>query len=292
MYGSDVRRSKNIPITVLVQTKNEEMAIESCVSTLRDFDEVIVVDSDSSDDTAKLAENCGATVVNFTWNGRYPKKKQWQLDNLKTRNNWVLFLDADETLEPALIEELRVLFSSGVVTVGAFDIRLRYTFSGRELRFGHYVIKRALVSRQRVSFPVFDDLDIPGMGELEGHYQPTVRGATGRLSGRILHNDPDPVRTWFDRHNKYSDWEANLRLSHASASAVGKNRSQQGRIFARLPFKPLVFFLYSYVLKLGILDGRAGLDYAIALSMYYWQIGVKYRELQRGASEIDARGHL
>jgi len=272
-----------IPITVLVQTKNEEVGIADCLVKLVDFDEVIVVDSDSTDRTKEIAEALGAVVVNFTWNGRYPKKKQWQLDNLNTRNEWVLFIDADESPQPDLIAELRRLFANGDAGAGAvaFDIDLDYVFAGRRLRHGHRVTKRCLVRKGFVMFPEVDDLDAPGMGELEGHYQPEANQSVSRLQGRILHNDLDPVATWFARHNKYSDWEAHLRTRSSLREQIRGRRTLKGRVFDRVPFKPLLFFMYAYFGRVGFLDGRAGFDYALALAMYYWQIGVKARELAR-----------
>lgn len=272
-----------IPISVLVQTKNEEVGIAACIRGLRDFDEVIVVDSMSDDRTAQIARELGATVVEFEWNGEYPKKKQWQIENARTRHDWVLFMDADETPTPELVHELRHLFSDGSehLDAAAFDIDLDYVFAGRTLRHGHRVTKRCLIDRKRVTFPVVDDIGIPGMGELEGHYQPQANGPVRRVSGRILHNDLDPVGTWFARHNKYSDWEAHLRARGSTKVAVRGLRTQKGRVFDAVPFKPLVFFIYAYVLRGGFLDGRAGLDYAVALSTYYWQIDLKSRELAR-----------
>lgn len=276
------RTLPKLPVTVLVQTKNEENGIAVCVDALRDFQQVIVVDSNSTDRTVEIAAAHGAQVVNFTWNGRYPKKKQWQLDNLDTLHEWILFMDADEFPSPALIAELRE-FPFDDVTIAAADIDLDYRFAGRVLRYGHRVTKRALVRRGMVRFPIIDDLAAPGMGELEGHYQPEASGRVVSLKGRILHDDKDPVRTWFDRHNRYSDWEAHLRMNSTLRKNIASKRTLKGRVFDAVPFKPLAFFVYGYIVRAGFLDGRAGLDYAIALSMYYWQIGVKHRELKRAS---------
>ncbi|PRY64664.1 glycosyltransferase involved in cell wall biosynthesis [Glaciihabitans tibetensis] len=270
---------EKLQITVLVQTKNEEVGIGACLSQLTDFDEVIVVDSNSTDRTREIAVEHGAKVFLFTWNGAYPKKKQWQLENLATEHDWVLFMDADESPTPELISELRSAvheMESGVVD--GYDIPLDYVFAGRDLKYGHRVVKRALLNKRRAAFPTMNDLAAPGMGELEGHYQPVVTGETRRLKGAIRHDDKDPVRTWFTRHNGYSDWEAYLR-THASVRAdVAVRRSRQGRLFDSVPFKPLVFFAYAFILRAGFRDGRAGLDYALALAFYYWQIELKVRE--------------
>jgi len=284
-----MKTTELIPITVLVQTLNEEIGIRHCLEKLKRFDEVIVVDSNSTDSTASICESLGFSVVSFTWDGSYPKKKQWQLENVSTRNEWVLFVDADETPSAELLAELEALFSPDLPQAcAAYEIELDYVFAGRPLKHGHRVVKRALLNRNSARFPEMDDLDAPGMGELEGHYQPEVHGKVLRLSGRLVHEDKDPVRTWFDRHNRYSDWEAYLRTHPKTKRMTRERRSSQGKIFDLMPFKPLIFFFYSYVFRSGWRDGRAGFDYAIALSTYYWQIELKVREILRHRREVRA----
>lgn len=273
--------SDKIPISVLIQTKNEEVGIAACIRGLADFEEVIVVDSNSSDRTVEIAEREGARVVNFTWSGRYPKKKQWQLENLETKFDWVFFVDADESPRPELIDELRHVFSwPERRDLAALDVDLDYVFARRVLKHGHRVTKRCIVHKDRVRFPEMNDLNAPGMGELEGHYQPDVSGSAMRVRGRLLHNDLDPVATWFTRHNKYSTWEAHLRMDHKLRGEIARRRTLKGRVFDAVPFKPFLFFVYAYLVRAGFLDGRAGFDYAFALSAYYWQIGLKTRELE------------
>lgn len=269
-----------LPITAIVSTKNEERALANCLDGLQEFDEVIVVDSVSTDATRTIARERGVQVVPFSWNGEYPKKKQWILNHVVTKHPWILWIDADERPQAALIAELTSLVSSSRIDrIAAADIELEYHFAGQRLKHGHRVVKRSLVHRNRVRYPELDDLDVAGMGELEGHYQPTPRGETVRLSSRLIHADPDPVSSWVARHNGYSDWEAVLRTRPHVAHAARQHRSRGGQVFDRVPAKPLVFFLYSFVLKAGFLDGRAGFDYAVALSWYYWLIGNKVREL-------------
>ncbi|GIG53784.1 glycosyltransferase family 2 protein [Demequina activiva] len=274
--------SGQLPISAIVLTKDEAPGIVRCVERLADFDDVIVVDSLSTDGTPQLAEAAGARVVDFVWNGAYPKKKQWSLDHAGARHDWVLLLDADEAPTAALVTELRTLLPElRARSRGAYDIRLRYKFAGRFLDHGHTVVKRSLVDRTAARFPEIDDLDAPGIREVEGHYQPQTERGIGRVKGRIEHDDVDPIASWFERHNRYSGWEAHLRARGDARREVASRRSAKGRLFDRVPFKPLSFFAYSYLLKAGFLDGRAGFDYAVALSTYYWQIGVKYRELRR-----------
>ncbi|WP_225845138.1 glycosyltransferase [Streptomyces sp. HPF1205] len=270
-----------LPLAVIIPTKDEAENIARTVSSvLGRVEAVVVVDSDSSDATVAIARDLGAQVVAYAWDGRYPKKKQWCLDRVRPEIPWVLFLDGDETPSAELLAELRELFAAGPPPAGAYDIPLGYWFGGRRLRHGHTIVKRALVDRTRCRFPEVGDLDAPGMGEQEGHYQP-VADVVGRLRSPIEHEDLDPVRTWFDRHNRYSDWEAWLEVHPDVREGVRLAKTRQGQVFHRAPFKPLVSFAYAYLWKRGFLDGRAGFDYAVAMSFYRWQIGVKAREARR-----------
>lgn len=268
-------------ISVIVLAKNEEAGLGNTLERLKDFDDVIVVDSLSDDRTVEIAREHGARVVDFSWNGQYPKKKQWAVENAGATNEWVLLLDADEFPSTQLLAELVELQESlGASSHGAFDINLLYRFAGRYLRYGHVVTKRSLLHTGRAAFPVIDDLDAPGIREVEGHYQPATAAPIGKLRNRIVHDDRDPVSSWFARHNRYSDWEAHLRMNSALRKDIASKRTLKGRVFDSVPFKPLLFFGYAYVGRAGFLDGRAGFDYATALATYYWQIGVKTRELR------------
>lgn len=283
LVNEKVLSMSKISATALILTKNEEAGIAQCIRGLQDFDEVIVVDSQSNDKTVEMSKNLGVQVVPFVWNGNYPKKKQWMLSNIKTKHSWVLYVDADESPTDALLHEIKNLDLGDRTPEAAFDIPLEYVFAGKTLKFGHKVVKRALVHKGRVFFPEVHDLDAPGIGEVEGHYQPKPiepGGRIGTLNNKLRHDDKDPVRTWFDRHNRYSDWEAYLRIHSSVRKQVANARSTQGKLFDAVPCKPLVFFLYSYVMRQGFRDGRAGFDYAFALACYYWQIGLKAREMK------------
>ncbi|MEC4017832.1 glycosyltransferase family 2 protein [Streptomyces sp. H27-D2] len=268
---------KKLPIVVAIPTKNEAENIETTVrSVIGQFEHVVVIDSNSTDDTQALAAALGAEVVPYEWDGKYPKKKQWCLDNVHPETPWLLFLDGDETPSRELIAELRRVFARPVA-VAAFDIPLGYWFAGKRLRHGYTIVKRALMDRTRCRFPELGDLDAPGMGEQEGHYQP-VAESSATLSSAIEHEDLDPVRTWFERHNRYSDWEAWLEHHPEVKEEIRRIKTRQGQLFHKVPFKPLVSFGYAYLYKRGFLDGRAGFDYALAMSFYRWQIALKTRE--------------
>lgn len=271
-----------LAISALLCVKNEERDLPATLAVLaHTFSEIVVVDSSSTDGTVAIARRSGARVVQFEWNGSYPKKKQWSLENVEFANAWVFFFDGDERPSEELLRELSAVDWADHLSVDAYFVPITYGFAGHLLRFGYVVRKCALVRLGRVQFPVVPDLDIPGITEVEGHYQPHVQGRIDALRGAIVHEDTDGISAWFDRHNRYSDWEAHVKLDGSARDIVRRHKSRQGQIFDRIPFKALTFFVYSYVVRRGFLDGRAGFDYAIGLSMYRWQIGVKARELRR-----------
>src|SRR5580698_5343846 len=97
---------RSVPVSVIVPVKNEANNLRRCLPALAWADEIFVVDSRSSDETADVAEALGATVVQFHFNGTYPKKKNWALENLPFRNEWIMIVDADEVVLPALAAEV------------------------------------------------------------------------------------------------------------------------------------------------------------------------------------------
>lgn len=267
-------------VSVLIVAKDESLMISRCVKSALAVGPVFVVDSQSRDGTAEIAASRGAQVFPFEWDGQYPKKKQWALDNLPFPGRWVLLLDGDEIVSPRLAAEVRAVVQTSRDTA-AYDATLSYYFLGRQLRHGHLIRKRILFDRLQMAFPELDDLGVDNPMEIELHVQPVplIPGGSaqiGDLRTPLIHDDREPLRHYFDRHNRYSDWEAYLR-SCSGASTQTPFRTRQGQVWARVPFKPLVFFLYAYVLRAGFLDGRAGFHYAVSQAFYYWQISLKTR---------------
>lgn len=271
-------------------TLNEIDSLPTCLRALRDFDQVFVVDSDSDDGTPEMAADFGATVVPFRWNGRYPKKKQWCLENLPFRNAWVLYVDADEEVTRELAQEIRATVTQGGAREAGYLIRLDLVFMGRRLRYGHKSQKLSLFLHERTRFAPLDDLDAVNSGEVELHYQPRVEGEVRRLASSLIHRDHKSLFHYFARHNKYSDWEAAVRHRGALQTvdeSHSRVRKRLKAVFAVLPFKGLIAFLHSYVVLGGALDGRAGLAYALSRGFYYWQIGLKIREIEERRSGHD-----
>ncbi|MFV3131750.1 glycosyltransferase family 2 protein [Niveispirillum sp. KHB5.9] len=266
-----------IPISVIIMTRNEAANIANCLIPLARFAQVLVVDSHSEDGTSAIAATRGAEVLSFHWNGRYPKKKQWSLSHPAIRQDWVLFVDADERVTPELVVELAALMRTGP-QAAAYFIDSRPQWLGRVLRHGTPYRKIALLNRRHARFPVCPDLHVARMWEVEGHYQPIIDGPVGRLSSVMIHADAKPPADWFDRHNRYSDWEAALAHGGGAAALLAGERGVRRlakRLLAALPGRPLLAFLHAYLWHLGFLDGKAGLHHAMSRAFYYWSIDLK-----------------
>ena len=265
-----------IPLSVVIMTKNEELRLPACLQSLRgEFPAVFVVDSNSTDKTCAIAEAAGAKVVNFTWNGKYPKKKQWSLETLPFPNDWILYVDADERLTPELIAELKSISWDNLNDVGAYWISADPMWLGRRLRHGQSNNKICLQHRTRSVFPVVDDLDT-AKNEVEGHYQPVIKGETRALIARMTH-DCDPLSGWFRRHVHYAEIAAVMQDRALSRHEKGF-RAFCKNLFYKLPFQGFIIFLYGYIWRRGFLDGREGLDYALARAWYYELIALFRRK--------------
>jgi glycosyltransferase involved in cell wall biosynthesis len=279
-----------IPATAVVLTRDEAPNIGACLApVVGRFRRVVVVDSHSRDGTAEIAAAAGADVVPFSWDGGYPKKKQRALDGLGPDERWAFLLDADERATPELLDEMEALFRAGPRRA-AYWVEARPVFLGRALRFGRRHRKISLLDRTRARFPVVDDLDVPEMWEVEGHYQPVVDGGVGRLRSAMLHADAKPLDAWFDRHERYAAWEAALaRDGRRDRLGAWEGPARRLALAAsrRVPARPLAAFADSYLLRLGFLDGSAGLHWALARAFHCWRV-----EVRRRALDLDAAGAL
>lgn len=214
-------------------------------------------------------------VESFDWDGRYPKKRQWCLDRLSLKHDWVLFVHADEIVPPDLVGELAALDFAHCDAAGYF-IKGRYVVDGQPLRYGLQNNKLCLFDRRHLEFPVVDDLDVPGMGEIEGHYQPVLKAGhedarIGQIQTPLLHYALDDQVLWRVRHAGYATWEAAMIARGAYPVDPVPGRERLKRLFRRLPpvIRGAIAFLDSYIVKAGFLDGAVGWRLAQSRWAYY-----------------------
>ena len=271
------------PLSILIPSRNERANIRACIESARFAGEVVVVDSGSTDGTREIAAELGATVVDFAWNGSYPKKKNWALANVPWRHEWVFILDADERITPELAAELaRTVSAPGAE---GYYVNRRFWFMGDWLRHcGYYPSWNLRLFRHglgRYEQPA-GGADT-GSGDNEVHEHVILNGRTGRLSNAMNHFAYPTLEVWVEKHNRYSNWEA--RRTDASAAAridpALRRKRQLKDLAARLPFRPSLRFAYHYVIRAGFLDGYRGYVFCRLLAFYEFLSVAKARELGR-----------
>ena len=274
---------KKIPITVIVPVRNEEKNLLNMLPLLDEFDEVIVVDSHSTDKTSEIVESFGYQLVEFDWNGHFPKKRNWTLRNVPIRNEWVFFVDADEYMTPEFINALREEFNDTKDNVGYWVYYTNY-FMGHLLKHGDPIHKLALFKKSAGEYEhtdAEDDDNSWGYAGLELHEQPVLKGGTiGTIKAKVDHKENRGLEAYIKKHNEFSTWEANRYLKQLNVrDRKGKTLRQHVK-YALLDSWVLssIYFIYVYFFKLGFLDGRAGYVYASLKKHYFFTIKAKIDE--------------
>ena len=255
---------RSVAVSVVVLSRDEEVNIARCLASVAWADQVVVVDSGSADDTVPIARSLGADVVEQPWLG-FSGQREFALRLPELRHDWVYFVDADEWVSPQLAEEI----AARLVTpaCAAFAHRLRLVFQGTWIRHcgwytGSWVVR--LADRRYAKF------DGSPIGE-----RVRVDGPVGRLDNDIVDEDRKGLAAWLHKHVNY----AQLHAQHRGPSAPLRDRLRRIRsrshadtrpfmrallkdlVFPSIPVKPVALFIYMYLVRLGILDGRAGLRF-------------------------------
>jgi glycosyltransferase involved in cell wall biosynthesis len=277
-----VRPTRRAPVTTMIFTLNEAVHLPSCLATLEWCDDVIVVDSMSTDATREIARGWGARVVEHPFEG-FGSQRSWALEHAAPRHHWVLILDADERVPPELAAEMASALAGGAPGIGAFRLRRRFHMWGRWLRhsslYPSWVVR--LVHRERVRY-----ID-------RGHAETQeVRGDVRELTHDLIDENLRGIDEWFARQNRYARHEADYELAHEagglrlrdllSADPL-RRRAALKRVGWRIPARPLVYFAYSYLWRGGWRDGRDGLVFCAMKALYQGMIAVKKYDARRRA---------
>jgi glycosyltransferase involved in cell wall biosynthesis len=281
-----------VPVSFLIPVRNEAANLPRCLESISWADEIWVVDSQSTDGTAAIAEAAGARVVQFHFNGRWPKKRNWALENLAFQHEWVFLIDADETLPPEAAEELRAI-AGGSGDCAAYQIDRRFWFLGQWLNHAYRPnwILRFFRHRQ-ARYALLTDAAISS-ADHEIHEPMVVDGKIGRLRSEMAHYAFPTIESFVERHNVYSNWEAHVTLSE-EGKPPGHDfgwRQRLKRWSRHLPCRPLLRFLFVYVWQRGFLDGRAGYYFARLHAMYEFLSVAKTYELRLRRNEDSRLGH-
>jgi glycosyltransferase involved in cell wall biosynthesis len=268
------KQAPPVPVSVIVPIRNEAKNLARCLASVGWVDEIFVIDSESTDGSQRIAEEFGARVVQFEFNGTWPKKKNWALENLPFRNEWVFILDADEVL----LAEAETDFRTAIANAGektGYWINRRFMFMGRWLRYAYYPNWNLRLFRHSLGrYEKLTDV-ATASGDNEVHEHVVVQGPTGRLRCEIDHYAFPSVEVFVEKHNRYSNWEARVAIAEQLAqsaeglqSATVAQRRKLKQLSQRLPFRPLLRFLYVYLWQKGFLDGREGYYFARLHAFY------------------------
>jgi glycosyltransferase involved in cell wall biosynthesis len=272
-----------LDLTIVIPVKNEELNLPQCLRAIgKDLaTNVVVLDSGSTDRTQEIAEGFGAEVIDFVWNGKFPKKRNWYLRNHELNTKWVLFLDADEYLTPEFKTDLRNTLS-GADKNGYW---LNYTvyFLGKELKGGYPLKKLALF---KVNSGEYEQIEEEHWSKLdmEVHEHPVIKGEVGVIRSKIDHQDFRGTSNFILKHNEYASWEAASFLkSRASQHSDHWTLKQKLKYrLMRSVFMIPAFFFGSYILYQGFRDGARGFAHAVLRMSYYTQVYCKIQE-QKGS---------
>lgn len=264
-------------LSVLILTLNEECNLADCLWSVREADDIVVLDSFSSDRTVAIAQEMGARVVQRQFDN-YAAQRNAGLNETPYKHPWVLMVDADERVTPELWAEMRAAIATAAPTVNIFHMRRKDywfrqwikrssgypTWFGRLVRVGHVTIER----------------------EINEQY--VAQGESRFLNGHLLHYPFNKKAAyWFERHNRYSSMEADALLAERrqriavrglwSGTPIERRKTMK-QIAYRLPGRPLWVFLYLCVVRGGFWDGRAGVRYCILRTIYEYMIDLKVKE--------------
>lgn len=266
-------------VSVCIPVRNEALNLPACLAALGDFDEVVVVDSGSTDGTVQIAEDHGATVLQFEWDGRFPKKRNWAVRNHAFKHPWVLFLDADERMNEVFVDELRQVLPT--TPHSGFWISFTNWFMGKPLRYGDVMRKLALFRRDAGEYEQFPE-DSWSRLDMEVHEHPVLSGSVGCLQTRLEHHDFRDLHSYLAKHNEYSSWETRryLWLQEAGSEAWAALTPRQQFKYRHLEkwWFPWFYWMVAVVVKRGFLDGSAGFTLARLKRRYFDEIRLKIRE--------------
>ncbi|MEI8234917.1 MAG: glycosyltransferase family 2 protein [Verrucomicrobiota bacterium] len=282
-----------MPVSILIPIKNEAENLPRCLRSVAWADDVFVVDSASTDGSRRIAEAHGAKVVQFAFNGVWPKKKNWALENLPFKYDWVFILDADEVLPPEAEAELRAIAADPHRAEAGYWINRRFMFMGKWLQHAYYPNWNLRFFRHKLGrYEQLTGVDTHS-GDNEVHEHVIVQGKTGFLRAEMDHYAFPSVEVFVEKHNRYSNWESRVALDRYLQASEG--RLQKGEVGLRrrlkqlshrLPCRGWLRFLYVYLWQRGFLDGREGYYFARLHGFYeFLSVAKTYELKQKNAAQ-------
>jgi len=268
-------------ISIFIQTLNEEDNLPRCVESLSWSDDIVVLDSFSSDSTEEIAKSYGCRFYQRPYDGR-ANNQNWAVENIEFKHPWVYYSDADEVVPSELRDEILQVTSDVARPEIAYRVRFKNMFMDRWIK--HSSMYPSWIAR------LFKPDKI--RWEREANPVAIIDGPVGFLQNHFYHYSFNKgFNAWFEKHNNYSNYEAEETLkslcngdfkpSEVFSRDPAIRRAALKRLSFRMPGRPFAKFAYMYLLRAGFLDGRAGLTYCTLQAIYEYMICCKVRELRR-----------
>lgn len=264
-------------ISVIILTKNEEADLPGCLNSLTWTDDIHILDSFSTDNTCQIAKQHGAKVTANAFES-FGKQRNYALENIAVKYNWILFLDADEVCTPQFANEILLATDNAQDDTAGFyccwKMMLQDIWLKKCDNFPKWQLR--LLRKGRITYKDF------GHGQKED----MVNGQALYIKEPYIHfGFSKGWSHWIERHNRYSTLEAIARLDIRPPfknifSKHGSTRNPALKSWlVKIPGWPLLRFMYTYIFGLGFTEGLPGLTYCINLSFYEHMIMIKTREI-------------
>ncbi|MCF6402784.1 glycosyltransferase family 2 protein [Chitinophaga filiformis] len=277
-------------LTVIILTYNEEKHITRCIQNLkRVSDNIIIIDSMSTDRTVEIATALGAKVVQRPWPGNHSDQFNWALDNCNITTTWTMRMDCDEYLLDELIDEINTKLPQAKPETGGFIIKRRVIFMDKWMKRGGFYPHRLL----RIWRTGTGRLEERAMDE----HVVLEKGETEAFQFDMVDHNLNDLTWWTHKQNNYASREVKDLLdiergttseNNVDVSLSGEQSSRKRwikeKIYSRIPLfvRPFIYFIYRYFIRLGFLDGGAGLVWHFLQGFWYrFLVDAKMYELKR-----------
>lgn len=280
-------------ITAIVLTYNEEIHLARCLESIRKLTDIIyVVDSFSTDKTIEIARQFNANLLQRVWDNNHSNQVNWALDQLPEDTEWVVRIDADEIIEPGLVDEIKAIKSESLHGINGIRFGRRIKFQGKQLHYGG--LGNISVLR----------LFRFGFGRSENRWMDEhirIKGNSIELRNAIVDDNLNSITWWITKHNNYASREAvdllNLKYQFMGATQSSSNamrgqgdlkRWMKENIYSKSPggLRSMSYFFYRYIFLLGFLDGRRGATFHFLQAFWYrFLVDVKIYEVERYIKE-------
>ena len=267
-------------VSVLILTLNEEINLKRCLESLNWTEDIVVLDSYSSDQTKEITESANARFIQRYFDD-YASQRNFGLNEIPYKNDWLLMVDADEVVPTNLFTEIRETLSNKSNEATLYRLRRKDYFWGKWIKrssgYPTWFGRLMKIGQVRVKRSINEEYVTDGeIGYLEAH----------------LHHYPfnKGIKAWLEKHNRYSSMEAEVLFNNSSTRSKLSNifsndpsvrRKAQKAFVYRLPGRPILMFFALYIFRGGFLDGTAGLTCCTLRAIYEYMINLKVRELRQ-----------